>query len=268
MRAIRLLAIVFLLATAAISLAADWLAPHDYAEQFRDHAGEPPSPRFPAGTDELGRDRASRLLHACRTSLLLALGTASLAISLAAIIGGVAGFRGGWVDSALSSLMDLMLSLPWLFLLLTVRALLPLNTSPSASISATAALIGLAGWAPAARVIRANVLSVRNSAPLLYARACGLRDYRLLAVHLLPNLKPVLRAQFWIFVPVFLLTEANLGLLGLGILEPMPSLGSMLAELQNYDRIPSAPWMLTPAFLLLGIVTSLHLAMAEAKTWE
>ena len=76
-----------------------------------------------------------------------------------------------------------------------------------------------------------------------------------MAVHLLPNLKPVLRAQFWIFVPVFLLTEANLGLLGLGVLEPMPSLGGMLAELQNYERIPDAPWMLTPAILLLGVVT-------------
>jgi peptide/nickel transport system permease protein len=268
MRIVRVMAIVFLMAIALISLGADWLAPHGYAEQFRDHAGEPPTRAFPLGTDELGRDRVSRLLHACRTSLLLAIGTASLAMSLATLIGAVAGFAGGWVDSALSSGMDLMLSLPWLFVLLTLRALLPLNTSPIASMAATAALIGLIGWAPAARVVRANVIGIRNSAPMLYARACGLRDRRLLAVHLLANLKPVLRAQFWIFVPVFLLTEANLGLLGLGVLEPMPSLGSMLSELQNYDRIPGAPWILIPAIMLLGVITSLHLAIAEAKTWE
>jgi peptide/nickel transport system permease protein len=268
MRTIRLIAIVFLAATAVISLSADWLAPHSYEEQFREHAGERPTRMFPLGTDELGRDRFSRLLHACRASLLLSVGTALLAISLATIIGATAGFGGGWVDSSLSSGMDLMLSLPWLFVLLTLRALLPLNTSPVASMAATSAVIGLVGWAPAARVVRASVIGFRNSAPMLYARACGLRNRRLIAVHLVPNLKPVLRAQFWIFVPVFLLTEANLGLLGLGVLEPMPSLGGMLAELQNYERIPDAPWMLTPAILLLGVITSLHLATAEVKTWE
>ena len=189
-------------------------------------------------------------------------------MSLATFLASLRGFGGGWVDSALSSGMDLMLSLPWLFVLLTLRALLPLNTSPAVSMAATSALIGLVGWAPAARVVRASIIGFRNSAPMIYARACGLNYRRLLLVHLVPNLKPVLRAQFWIFVPVFLLTEANLGLLGLGVSEPMPSLGGMLSELQNYERIPDAPWMLTPAILLLGVITSLHLAIAEVKTWE
>ena len=67
---------------------------------------------------------------------------------------------------------------------------------------------------------------------------------------------------------MFLLTEANLGLLGLGVSEPMPSLGGMLSELQNYERIPDAPWVIAPAILLLGVITSLHLAIAEVKTWE
>jgi peptide/nickel transport system permease protein len=268
MKTLRLAAILFLVATASISLAADWLAPHSYAEQFREHASERPTRAFPLGTDDLGRDRFSRLLHASRVSFLLAIGTALLAMSLATVFGMWAGFGGHWADSALSAGMDLMLSLPWLFVLLTLRALLPLNTSPAASMVATAALIGLVGWAPAARVVRASVIGFRNSPPMIYARACGLNYRRLIVAHLLPNLKPVWRAQFWIFVPVFLLTEANLGLLGLGVSEPMPSLGNMLAELQNYDRIPEAPWMLIPAILLLGVITSLHLAIAEVKTWE
>jgi peptide/nickel transport system permease protein len=268
MKVVRRIAIIFLLVTSAVTLTADFFAPYDYAEQFRDHASEPPSRAFPLGTDEFGRDRLSRLLQACRTSLLLAIGTALLAMSLATVIGVIAGFGGRFVDSAFSSGMDLMLSLPWLFVLLTLRAMLPLNTPPIASTAATAVLIGLVGWAPAARVVRASVIGLRNSAPIIYARACGVKGRRLFFFHLLPNLKPVLRAQFWIFVPVFLLTEANLGLLGLGVPEPMPSLGSMLSELQNYDRIPDAPWILAPAIMLLGVITSLHLALAEVKTWE
>jgi peptide/nickel transport system permease protein len=268
MRVVRTMAIGFLVTAALISLAADWLAPHTYAQQFRDHAGESPTRAFPLGTDELGRDRFSRLLHACRASLLFAVATALLAMSLATVVGVVAGFRGGFMDSALCSGIDLILSLPWLFVLLTLRGLLPLNTSPLASMAVTAILIGLVGWAPAARVVRARVMGLRNSAFMVYARACGLRNGRLLTVHLLPNMKPVLRAQFWIFIPVFLLTEANLGLLGLGVPEPMPSLGGMLSELQNYDRIRDAPWILIPAIMLLGVITSIHLAISEVNTWE
>jgi len=91
---------------------------------------------------------------------------------------------------------------------------------------------------------------------------------RLLWFHILPNLRPVLSAQFWILVPVFLLTEANLGLLGLGLTEPLPSLGSMLAELQNYSRIPEAPWILAPALLLILIVANLHFVVSGRDTWE
>ena len=95
---------------------------------------------------------------------------------------------------------------------------------------------------------------------------CG--GWRLLWFHFLPNLKPVLTAQFWILVPVFLLTEANLGVLGLGVAEPMPSWGNLLSELQNYQRIPEAPWILAPAALLVAVVASLHFAFSGARTWE
>ena len=116
----------------------------------------------------------------------------------------------------------MFLSLPWLFLLLTVRALLPLNVPPVTSIVVTFALLGLLGWAAAARVVHASVRTLRNSDFVLQARASGCGRLRLLFVHLLPNLRPILLAQFWISIPVFILTEANLGLMGLGVSEPLP----------------------------------------------
>jgi peptide/nickel transport system permease protein len=268
MRRLRRICAATLATIAFFAMLADWFAPHDYAKQYREHANEAPSREFPLGADDVGRDRFSRLLHASRTSLLLAPATALLATFIAAVMGVIAGYRRGWTDQFISAGMDLVLSLPWLFVLLILRALLPLNVSPAVSMIATAVFIGCVGWAPAARVIRSEVIRLRESAPILQATASGLREARLLYAHMLPNLKPVLRAQFGIFVPVFLLTEANLGLLGLGIAEPMPSLGSMLTELQNYQRIPEEPWILGPAILLVTIVTSLHLILSGATAWE
>jgi peptide/nickel transport system permease protein len=264
----RILSVLFLAGVALVSLTAGFLAPHDYATQFRAHANESPSRAFPLGSDELGRDRFSRLLQGSRISLLCATAAAAVAMLLATAVGMTAGYFGGWVDSMASGAIDLFLSLPWLFALLTLRALLPLNVSPWVSLSATFLLLAGVGWAAGARVVRASVAEMAGAGHILHARAGGCRPMRLLWFHILPNLRPVLSAQFWILVPVFLLTEANLGLLGLGLTEPLPSLGSMLAVLQNYSRIPEAPWILAPALLLILIVANLHFVVSGRDTWE
>jgi peptide/nickel transport system permease protein len=161
------------------------------------------------------------------------------------------------------NLTDLFLSLPWFFLLLTVRAALPLNAAPLVSVMITFMLLGLLGWAGPARVIRAGVRSRRDAEFVLQARACGVRGFRLLFVHVLPNLKPVLYAQFLISVPVFILAEANLGLLGLGVAEPLPSWGGLLRELENYPAVLENPWMLAPLVLLILVVGSLQSVLSD-----
>jgi peptide/nickel transport system permease protein len=267
-KAVRFIAVSILVLTAAASLGAGWLAPQSYEAQFRESANAPPSRQFPLGTDSLGRDRFSRLLYGSRVSLLGAVGAALVAMAVATAIGLAAGYRGGWVDEIANGVTDLVLSLPWLFALLTLRALMPLNISPWASITATFLLLASVGWASGARVIRASVAGMRHTGPVLHARAYGCGTWRLLCFHLLPNLRPVLAAQFWILVPVFLLTEANLGVLGLGVVEPMPSWGSMLSELQNYQAVPESPWILAPAALLALVVACVHFAVSRGETWE
>jgi ABC-type dipeptide/oligopeptide/nickel transport system permease subunit len=268
MRVIRIIALSVLAIVAVMSLGADFFAPHDYAKQFREHANEPPSRTFLLGTDELGRDRFSRLLHGSRVSLLCAPAAALIATAIAAGVGLVGGYFGGWIDEVASAVTDLFLSLPWLFALLTLRALLPLNVSPWISIAALFLLLAAVGWASGARVVRGAVAGMRNAGPILHARACGCGTFRLFCFHLLPNLRPVLSAQFWLLVPVCLLTEANLGVLGLGVTEPMPSFGNMLAELQNYQRIPESPWILAPGLLVVLVVASLHCVVSGNRTWE
>ena len=250
----RSIAIVFLVVISTACLLSEFVAPAPYARQFREVPGAAPSHQHLLGTDDLGRDRFSRVLYGTRVSLLLAPAAALLSTLLAALVGGVAGFAGGWLQRCVMAATDLFLSLPWLFLLITVRALLPLNVSPEVSVMITFALLGCLGWAGAARVICADARSLSQSDFILLARASGSSGFRLLWRHLVPNLKPVLYAQFWISVPVFILTEANLGILGLGVAEPLPSWGSLLKELQTYSVGSLQPWRFVPLLLLIMVV--------------
>jgi len=265
MKRIRILACVIVVMVVAAALAADWLAPASYATQFREVPDSPPSYQHLLGTDELGRDLFSRTLYGTRISLLLAPAAALLSTFIAALIGGLAGYIGGVWERSAMRLADLILSLPWLFLLITVRALLPLNVSPITSVAVTFAMLGLLGWASSARVLCAGARSLRNSGLLLQGRALGIRRYRLFLIHVLPNLRPVLYAQFWISVPVFILSEANLGILGLGVAEPMPSWGSLLKGLEGLTSIQEQPWKLMPLLLLILVVTAFQLVLPSEE---
>lgn len=261
----RAAAIAFLLVVSAACLLANFVAPASYAHQFRELPNAAPSRQHLLGTDDLGRDRFSRVLYGTRVSLLLAPAAALLTTLLAAFIGGVAGFAGGWLQRCVMAGTDLFLSLPWLFLLITVRALLPLNVSPIVSVVITFTLLGCLGWAGAARVICADARALSQSDFILLARASGSSGFRLLWRHLVPNLKPILYAQFWISVPVFILTEANLGILGLGVAEPLPSWGSLLRELESFSTISGQPWQFVPLILFIVVVSSFHLVLTKEE---
>ncbi len=263
MKTLRKFAAWLLVTVFAVVLMADFLAPASYQAQFRELPNAAPSERHPLGTDGLGRDRLSRLLHGSRLSLLLAPAAAFLTTLIAGLVGGVAGYLGGRLERVALGFTDLFLSLPWFFLLITVRAALPLNVSPLASVLITFALLGVLGWAASARVVCAGARALRNADFVLQARACGCPRARLLLRHVLPNLRPVLLAQFWIAIPVFILGEANLGLLGLGVTEPLPSWGNLLRELESFGTLGAGPWVLAPLFLLVVVVSCFQLILSR-----
>jgi peptide/nickel transport system permease protein len=149
-----------------------------------------------------------------------------------------------------------MLSLPWLFLLIIVRAMLPLNVSGLVSLLVTFGLIGLLGWPSSARVVRAGCSALRTSDLVIQARACGLPRSRVLLKYVLPNVRPVLVAQFWASIPVYVLAEANLGLLGLGVADPLPSWGNLLRPLESGFAADAAAW--APLALMLIVVSCLY----------
>jgi ABC-type dipeptide/oligopeptide/nickel transport system permease subunit len=257
------LAAAILLFVVCVSLAANWAAPAGYAKQYREAADAAPSRAHWLGTDEIGRDRFARVLYGTRISLLLAPAAALLSTLMAALIGGLAGYLGGAWARAAMAVTDLFLSLPWLFLLITVRAIMPLNVSPVVSVLVTFMMLGLLGWTGAARVLCASAGSLRHSDFVRQAKASGVRGSRLFWVHVLPNLKPVLYAQFWISIPVFILSEANLGILGLGIAEPLPSWGSLLKELEGLVSVGEEPWKFVPLILLVLVVTSFQFLLSK-----
>jgi peptide/nickel transport system permease protein len=258
-------ACVVLLLVAGVSLAANWLAPSGYARQYREDANAAPTREHWLGTDEVGRDRFARVLYGTRISLLLAPAAALLSTLLAVVVGGLAGYLGGvWARGAMA-VTDLFLSLPWLFLLITVRALMPLNVAPLFSVLVTFLMLGLLGWTSAARVLCATAGTLRDSDFVRQARASGVRGTRLFWIHVMPNLKPVLYAQFWISIPAFILSEANLGILGLGVAEPMPSWGSLLRELEGLVSVGEEPWKFVPLVLLVVVVTSFQMALSNRE---
>jgi peptide/nickel transport system permease protein len=265
MKLLRWVAVALLISIAGASLLVGYIAPAAYQTQFREIPNAAPSRAHWLGTDQLGRDRFVRLLYGTRLSLLLAPAAALLSTFLAAIVGGVGGYVGGVWQQLAMAVTDMFLALPWLFLLITVRALLPLNVSPMMSVTVTFLLLGILGWAASARVICADMAAIRQSDFLLQARASGIAGWRLAAIHVLPNLKPLLWAQFWISVPVFILAEANLGILGLGVSEPLPSWGSLLRELEDLAMWSGEWWKLVPLGLLVIVVSSFELLLPQTE---
>jgi peptide/nickel transport system permease protein len=211
------------------------------------------------GTDAFGRDEFSRLLFGGQISLAAGLLATLLTLGAAAVIGTVSGFYGGWVDESLMGLSELFLSLPWLYFLLGVRAFLPLHISPVGTFLLLIGVIGLIGWARPARLVRGAVLSARTKNYVAAARGFGSSDLYLLWRHILPEAFGVLLTQAALLVPLYVAAEATLSFFGLGVSEPIPSWGNMLATLQHYNVLVSYGWLLAPAAAL--VVTSVIYGM-------
>ena len=211
------------------------------AAQDRDAILAAPSALHWAGTDDLGRDRAVRTAAALLLSLAGATGAAAVTTFLAAVVGITAAFSPAPLAWLLLLVTDVFLTLPWLFLLMIVRAGLPLSASPGHAASLTFLLLAVLGWPACAHAVARGAARLRHSQPMRYGRAAGLRPLQAIRLHILPHLRALLLPQFLLAIPAFVMAEANLGALGLGIPEPLPSLGAML--LDSRQLRPACPFV-------------------------
>jgi len=217
-----------------------------------------PARIFLLGTDAYGRDQFSRLLYGGRISLLAGLLAAALTLGLGLLAGAIAGYCAGWLDGVIMRAAELFLALPWLYLLFAIRAFLPLHISPARAFFLLVSVIGLVGWARPARLVRGVVLSVKERTYVVAARSFGGSGFYLLRRHILPQTLGVLLTQAAILIPQFILAEVTLSFLGLGVGEPVPSWGNMLATLQQYSVLASYWWMFLPGLALVPVFWMYH----------
>lgn len=240
--------VLLLVAFVLGGLAAPWLAPYNPADIDLVHRLEGPSAVHLAGTDELGRDTLSRLLWGARLSLAISVSVVSVSLALGLAVGGLAGYLGGWIDTALTTFaMNTFLALPGILLAIAFAAFL----GPGFTNLVLALAIG--GWAGYARLVRAQVMAVCDREYVDAARALGASGLRIFFRHILPNIVQPILVQAAIGMAGVILAEATLSFLGLGIPAPTPSWGAMLndARLHLFD---SPHLVLFPAAAVAGAV--------------
>ena len=235
-----------------VSIFAPWLAPYDPNLIDLKQVLMPPSPDHFLGTDTLGRDVLSRIIFGSQVSLKVGFVAVGLATLIGLLIGALAGYYGGWVDSALMRLVDLMLCFPAFFLILAVIAVL------EPSIWNIMVVIGLTSWMGVARLVRAEFLSLREREFVTAARALGAGDTRLILRHMLPNALAPVMVSATLGVAGAILTESALSFLGLGVQPPTPSWGNILTA--GKDNIEIAWWLsVFPGLAILITVMSYNL---------
>jgi len=221
-----------------------------------------PSGLFLMGSDSFGRDQFSRFLHGGQISLFAGLLGAALSLGVGVVLGGLAGFYGTWIDQAIMRTAEIFLAVPWFYLLFAVRMALPLEMPPAQAFLMVLAVIGLAGWSRPALLVRGVVLSAKQRDYVVAARGLGATDAHLLRRHVLPQVMGIALTQAALLAPQYTLAEVTLSFFGLGVSEPVPSWGNMLATLQRYDVLSSYWWMFVPGIALI-LVFLLYYSLAD-----
>lgn len=217
------------------------------------------TPVFLLGADDFGRDVLSRLLYGARTSIGLSLFATLGAVLIGALAGAWAGYRGGWVDEAIMRVADFVLVLPVIYVVLVLRAVLPLVLPASTVFLLVSWIFVLVGWPFVAKGVRAIVAVERNREYVQAARSLGAGPIRILTTHLIPACGGHLLVQATLLLPAFILAEATLSFIGLGFPDPVASWGTMLAGAGNYNAVARFPWTLAPAVAIFLVVLSTNL---------
>jgi peptide/nickel transport system permease protein len=236
--------------------------PNSQHSEWRLFGVDTPGRIFIVGTDGYGRDLFSRVLYGGRVSMAAALLATFLALLIGTGLGAAAGLRGGLLDSGIMRLSELGMALSWFYLLLAVRAFLPLHIAPLQTFFLVAGVIGITGWARPARLIRGLALSARERGFVMSARGFGASEFYVFRRHILPQLKPLILTQAVILIPQFIMAEVTLSFLGLGASEPVASWGNLLADLQQYRILTSCWWMAAPVFAVV-LISSTYFFIAN-----
>ncbi len=239
--------LVILVALVLIAIFAPIVAGQD--PYFQDYSAlkMPPSSDHILGTDALGRDVWSRLVHATRVSISVGLVAVAIYTVIGTTLGAIAGYYGGWVDTLIMRLTDIVMTFPALIIIITVVALI------GPSLYNIMAVMGLLSWPSICRLVRGQILSLREKEFVIASRAMGASDSFIIFDHLIPNvIGPIIVAATF-GIASAILTEASLSFLGLGVPPPQPSWGQMLTDAQKLTVLAEMPWLWVPPGLMVSL---------------
>ncbi|MDT3425247.1 peptide/nickel transport system permease protein [Paenibacillus forsythiae] len=246
--------LLFLIAVLALCLLAPWLTAHDPVKINLRSLNQEPSAEHWLGTDKGGRDMVSRLLFGGRATLWISLCVTAIIAGTGTVVGVLAGYFGGSADSLLMRMTDVVLSFPFIILVIVVK-----SVDPDGGIPSLIWTVGLLGWGGFARVIRAKTLAEKENEYMLAARALGAGTLRILTRHLLPGLLGVFIVNLMWTAAAMIGVEASLSFLGFGVPVGQPSWGNMLADALSPEVISGQWWVWLPACLLItGVILSIH----------
>jgi peptide/nickel transport system permease protein len=226
------------------------------------------APVFLMGADSFGRDLLSRLLHGARITISLALVSVLGAIVVGVVIGSIAGYRGGWLDEVAMRTADFVVILPVIYVVLLLRAVLPLVLSTTTVFVLMTGIFAMVGWPFVARGVRGIVTAERDREYVVAAQSLGASSWRIVARHLLPASVGYLLVQATLLLPSFILAEATLSYVGLGFPASVPTWGTMLRDAANVNAMTRFPWTLAPAVVIFLVVLAANAILQSGKIGE
>ncbi|MEM9030240.1 MAG: ABC transporter permease, partial [Pseudomonadota bacterium] len=213
---------------------------------------------FLLGTDRLGRDMLSRIIDGARVSMTIGLFGVFVTIILGVVLGGLAGYYGGFFDLVLQRIMEVLQSLPSIPLWLAIAAIIPVTWSPITVYVLITVILGLVEWTGLARAVRSKLLSLREEDYVLAAQLMGAGTSRVISRHLIPGFTSHLIAVSSLSIPTMILGETALSFLGLGLRPPITSWGVLLTEAQNINAVALYPWLILPVVPVILVVLAFN----------
>jgi ABC-type dipeptide/oligopeptide/nickel transport system permease subunit len=268
------LGLIIAIAWVITGIFAPWLAPYDPNEPNYNAVEQGPSLQHPLGTDDHGRDQLSRVIWGARTALIVAVSATVVGVVLGLILGAMAGYFGGWVDALVMRVADILFAFPGLLFAILVAAtiqprietwfkqfesLKPLVKAGYVEFLVVILALSVVGWAGLARLVRGQILAVKEEEFVEAARAIGVRPWRIILRHILPNSMAPVIVALSMGMGGAILAETSLSFLGIGINPPTPSWGAMIIQNFNFWRHPMAPLLLwTPGLIVAVLILSFN----------